>query len=604
MHRAQTTLPNRDRSDFDTLRTMIPYLMSYRGRALFALIFLVAAKLASVGVPFALKAIVDYFEQAPTGSMAVPVTLFLGYGALRLASSAFNELRDALFARVRHGLQRAASLKVLRHLHQQSLRFHLERRTGAVSREIDRGTRGLSSLLNYLVFSVLPIIAEFALVAGILLTGYSPWFTVITFTTVGCYVTATLLITRWRMKFRARMNALDSEAGALAVDGLFHYETVKIFGNEEYELERYGKSMAGWEDAAVKSQTSMSLLNVVQGTIIAIGVTLLMLMTGEGVASGELTIGDLVLVNALLLQLFLPLGFLGIVYSQLQHALSDMARMFELLEQEPEIREMPDAKPLALNQGEVVFSGVEFAYQPDRPILRGVDFRIPAGTKVAVIGPSGCGKSTLVRLLFRFYELGGGRIEIDGQDIRSVTQQSLRAALAIVPQDTVLFNNTLYYNIAYGDPLASKADIERVARMAHLGKFIESLPEGYETMVGERGLKLSGGEKQRVAIARALLKDPPILIFDEATSSLDANSEAAILDALENASADRTTLVIAHRLSTIVDADQILVMDEGQISEAGTHQQLLDTGGLYAALWELQQQAPEEDPTASTDIPD
>lgn len=594
MRRVQTTLPNADRSDLNTLRTMLPYLWSYRGRALVAMIFLIAAKLASVGVPFALKAIVDHFETVPAGGATLPVALFLSYGALRLASSVFNELRDALFARVRHGLQRAASLKVLRHLHQQSLRFHLERRTGAVSREVDRGTRSLSSLLNYMVFSVLPIIAEFALVAGILLTGYSPWFAVITFTTVLFYIAATLAITRWRMKFRARMNALDSEAGALAIDGLFNYETVKIFGNEEYELDRYGQSMAGWEDAAVKSQTSMSLLNVVQGAIIAVGVTLLMLLTGDGVARGELTLGDLVLVNALLLQLFLPLGFLGIVYSQLQHALSDMAQMFQLLDQEPEIRDRPGTQPLALQRGEVVFRGVEFAYQPDRPILRGIDLRIPAGKKVAVIGPSGCGKSTLVRLLFRFYEVTGGSIEIDGQDIRDITQQSLRAALAIVPQDTVLFNNTLYYNIAYGDPRAPRAEIERVARMAHLEEFIASLPDGYETMVGERGLKLSGGEKQRVAIARALLKNPPILIFDEATSSLDAKSEAAILDALAEAAVERTTLVIAHRLSTIIDADQILVMDEGQIREAGTHQQLLDTGGLYADLWELQQQAPEE----------
>jgi ATP-binding cassette subfamily B protein len=591
MYRSHTTLPQARRDDLRTLRGLLPYLWPYRGRALFALASLLLAKLATVGVPLALKAIVDHLEALPQASVvAVPVTLFLAYGALRLASSAFNELRDALFARVRHGAMRQASEKVLRHLHDLSLRYHLERRTGALSRDIERGTRSLSSLLNYLAFSVLPVLAEFALVAVILLRGYDPWYALITFVAVAVYIVSTFTITRWRMPFRARMNALDSQASARAVDGLINYETVKYFGNEAHELDRYGAYLRDWEEAAVRSQTSLSLLNVVQGAVIAVAVTVIMLLAGGGVARGELSLGDLVLVNALLLQLFLPLGFLGIVYSQLQHALSDLEAMLLLLEREPEIRDRPAAPALRLTAGSVRFENVAFAYQPERPILRDVDFTIPAGSKVAVIGPSGAGKSTLARLLFRFYDVTGGRITIDGQDLREVTQASLRAAIGIVPQDTVLFNDTLYYNIAYGDPQAPADAVERAASLAHLDGFIASLPDGYQTVVGERGLKLSGGEKQRVAIARALLKDPPVMVFDEATSSLDSESERVILEALATAAQRRTTLVIAHRLSTVVDADQILVMDGGRITERGRHGELLAADGLYAALWRLQQE--------------
>ncbi len=590
MYRAHTTLPRGEREDLRTLRGLLPYLWPYRGRALLALASLLLAKLATVGVPLALKAIVDHLEGAPQASLTVPATLFLAYGALRLASSAFNELRDALFARVRHGAMRQASERVLHHLHGLSLRYHLERRTGALSRDIERGTRSLSSLLNYLAFSILPVLAEFALVAAILLSGYDPWYALITFAAVAVYVASTFLITRWRMPFRARMNALDSQANARAVDGLINYETVKYFGNEPHELAHYSDYLHDWEEAAVRSQTSLSLLNVVQGAVIAVAVTAVMLLAGHGVARGELSLGDLVLVNALLLQLFLPLGFLGIVYSQLQHALSDLDAMLRLLAREPEIRDRPGAPALRVARGEVRFERVAFGYQPERPILHEVDFTIPAGRKIAVIGPSGAGKSTLARLLFRFYDVNGGRITIDGQDLREVTQASVRAAIGIVPQDTVLFNDTLYYNIAYGDPAAGRAAVEHAARLAHLDRFIASLPDGYETVVGERGLKLSGGEKQRVAIARALLKDPPIMVFDEATSSLDSESERAILTALAEASARRTTLVIAHRLSTVVDADQILVVDGGRITERGTHAALLESGGLYATLWRLQQE--------------
>jgi ATP-binding cassette subfamily B protein len=590
MYRRHTTLPEGERDDLRTLRGLLPYLWPYRGRALLALASLLLAKLATVGVPLALKEIFDHLEGAQEAAVALPVALFLAYGALRLASSAFNELRDALFARVRHGVMRHASEKVLHHLHDLSLRYHLERRTGALSRDIERGTRSLSSLLNYLAFSILPVLAEFALVAAILLSSYDPWYTLITFGAVAVYIVSTFAITRWRMPFRARMNALDSQANARAVDGLINYETVKYFGNERHELSHYADYLHDWEDAAVRSQTSLSLLNVVQGAVIAVAVTAVMLLAGQGVATGELTLGDLVLVNGLLLQLFLPLGFLGIVYSQLQHALSDLDAMLRLLQREPEIRDRPDAPPLRLERGEVRFERVAFGYQPERPILHEVDFTIPAGRKVAVIGPSGAGKSTLARLLFRFYDVTGGRIAIDGQDLRDVTQQSVRAAIGIVPQDTVLFNDTLFYNIAYGDPAAGQDAVERAAQLAHLDGFIASLPDGYDTVVGERGLKLSGGEKQRVAIARALLKDPPIMVFDEATSSLDSESERVILTALAEAAEQRTTLVIAHRLSTVIDADEILVMDGGRIGERGRHAELLATGGLYATLWRLQQE--------------
>ncbi len=593
VHVRYTEPPHGDRRDLENLRRVAPFLWEYRGRVLLALAALVLAKLANVGVPLVLKEIVDRLDLAAPGALALPLALLLGYGALRLAASAFNELRDAVFARVRYRAMRRLSLRLLEHLHRLGLRFHLERRTGAISRDLERGTQSVSSLLNYMVFNILPTAAEFVLVAFILLGRYEARFAVATFATVAVYVAFTLVVTEWRMHFRHTMNALDSEANTHAVDSLINYETVKYFGNERLELARYDGTLARWEDAAVKSQTSMSFLNFGQGAIIAVGVTFVMVFAAQGVVAGTMTLGDLVLVNTMMLQLFMPLNFLGIVYRQLKHALADMDRMFRLLDHEPEIRDAPDARPLEVRRGEIRFEQVDFAYRPDRPILRGVDFRVPAGRKVAVVGPSGAGKSTLVRLLFRFYDVDRGRILIDGQDVREVTQESLRRAIGIVPQDTVLFNDTIYYNILYGRPDASREEVEEAARLAHIHDFILSLPQGYETVVGERGLKLSGGEKQRIAIARVLLKDPPIMVFDEATSSLDSQSEQAILAALREVAARRTTLVIAHRLSTIVDADEILVMDGGRIVERGDHRALLAQGGLYARLWALQQRERE-----------
>jgi len=590
VHVRHTEPPHGDRRDLDNLRRVAPFLWEYRGRVLVALAALVLAKLANVGVPLVLKDIVDRLDVDGPGLLVLPLGLLLGYGALRLAASAFNELRDAVFARVRYRAMRRLSVRLLEHLHRLSLRFHLERRTGAISRDLERGTQSVSSLLNYMVFNILPTAAEFVLVAAILLGRYEARFAVATFATVAVYVAFTLVVTEWRMHFRHTMNALDSEANNRAVDSLINYETVKYFGNERLELARYDETLARWEGAAVKSQTSMSFLNFGQGAIIAAGVTVVMVYAAQGVVAGTMTLGDLVLVNTMMLQLFMPLNFLGIVYRQLKHALADMDRMFRLMEERPEVRDAPDARPLEVRAGEVRFERVDFAYRPDRPILRGVSLTVPPGRKVAVVGPSGAGKSTLVRLLFRFYDVDGGRILIDGQDIRQVTQDSLRSAIGIVPQDTVLFNDTIYYNILYGRPDATREEVERAARLAHIHDFIVSLPQGYETVVGERGLKLSGGEKQRIAIARVLLKDPPIMIFDEATSSLDSQSEQAILAALEDVARRRTTLVIAHRLSTVVDADEIVVLEGGRVVERGDHATLLAREGLYARLWRLQQQ--------------
>ena len=582
--------PHTQRRDLPNLKRMFPFIWAYRGRVLFALVCLVIAKLAMVGVPFVLKGIVDHLDAADRSLLVLPLALLLSYGALRLSSSLFNELRDAVFARVRFHAMRQVSNRVLTHLHQLSLRFHLERRTGGVSRDLERGASSVSSILNYLVFNILPTAAEFLLVALILLGKYQARFSVAIFATVGVYIVFTFLITEWRMHFRHEMNRLDSAANGQAIDSLLNYETVKYFNNEQLERSRYDATMAQWENAAVQSQTSMSLLNFGQGTIIAVGVTLIMIFAGQGVVEGELTLGDLVLVNALMLQLFMPLGFLGIVYRQLKYALADMDLMFKLLDRDTEIKDTENARDLRVTQGEVVFDKVDFAYQSDRQILHGVSFRIPPGQKIAVVGPSGSGKSTLARLLFRFYDIQAGRILIDGQDISQVTQDSLRRAIGIVPQDTVLFNDTILYNIQYARPDASLADVQQAAKLAHIHEFIRSLPQQYETVVGERGLKLSGGEKQRVAIARVILKNPRILIFDEATSNLDSQSEQAILAALHEVAQAHTTLVIAHRLSTIVDADTIYVLRDGRIIESGTHSELLARGGLYAELWALQQE--------------
>ncbi len=605
---AATDRVHSDRRDWHNLRGMLPYLWEFRGRAVLAIACLVLAKLANVGVPLMLKGIVDVFEHPQGGAdaltgaipgpqgpaLVVPLALLLGYGALKLSAALFNELRDVVFARVRYRAMRRLATRVLGHLHLLSLRYHLERQSGAVSRDIERGTRSVSTILNYMVFSVLPVLVEFGLVAAILVTQYAAVFALVTFATVAVYVLFTFAITEWRMDYRHAMNRLDSEANSQAFDSLINYETVKYFGNEGLELKRYDGTLAEWEEMAVKSQTSMSVLNFGQGAIIAVGVTLVMVFAARGVAAGTMTIGDLVLVNAFLLQIFIPLGFLGMVYRQIKYALADMDLAFKLLEREPEIRDKPSAPALVLTAGEVRFEQVDFHYQPERPILHELDFVLAPGQKLAVVGHSGAGKSTLARLLFRFYDVTGGRILIDGQDLRAVTQDSLRRVIGVVPQDTVLFNDTIWYNLAYGRPGASRAEVERAAEMAHIRAFIESLPEGWQTRVGERGLKLSGGEKQRVAIARAMLKGPRILIFDEATSSLDSHTEQAIQKTLAEVSEDHTTLVIAHRLSTVVDADRILVMEAGRVVEQGTHRELLAAQGRYAAMWELQRREREQ----------
>ncbi len=578
------------RGDLKTLATLLPYLWQYKGRVILAMAFLVIAKLASVGVPLVLKDLVDALDPARTALVVLPVGLLLAYGGLRLANVVFSELRDLVFARVTQRAIRRIALQVFEHLHRLSLAFHLERRTGGVSRDIERGSRGIAFLLNFMLFNILPTLAEIALVAGILLAKFDWPFAAVTLGTIFAYIAFTLVVTEWRLRHHRRMNALDSQANARAIDSLLNYETVKYFTNEAFEARRYDAQLAQWEQAALANQRSLSVLNLGQGTIIAVGITWLLFLAADQVAQGAMTLGELVMVNAYLLQLYMPLGFLGFVYREIKQSLADMERMFALLREHTAIPDALDARPLRVSRGEVAFHDVRFGYHPERPILKGVSFTIGAGEKVAVVGPSGAGKSTLARLLFRFYDVDGGRIEIDGQDIRRVTQASLRAAIGVVPQDTVLFNDTLYYNIAYGRPDARREEVIAAARAAHIHEFIESLPDGYDTLVGERGLKLSGGEKQRVAIARALLKDPPIMVFDEATSALDSHTEEAILETLREAARERTTLVIAHRLSTVVDADRILVLRKGRIVEAGTHGALLARGGVYAEMWRLQQQ--------------
>jgi len=577
-----------NRNDLKTIRTLLPYLWEFRGRVALALAFLISAKLANVAVPLILKEIVDGLSQ-PKALLVLPVMLLLAYGVLRFANTLFGELRDAVFAKVTQRAIRRVASKVFGHLHALSLRFHLERQTGGVSRDIERGTRGIGFLLNFMLFNIIPTLVEIGLVAGILLVKYDPWFAGITGITLVLYIAFTLFITEWRMVFRRTMNDSDSKANTRAIDSLLNYETVKYFNNERFESNRYDESLHVWEKAAVRNQTSLAALNAGQSFIIAIGVTALMFLAAHHVQQGTMTIGDLVLVNAFMIQLYLPLHFLGFVYREIKHSLADMEKMFTLLEENAEVKDAPDAPPLEVKGGVIRFEHVEFSYDGKRPILHDLSFEIPAGGKLAVVGASGAGKSTLSRLLFRFYDFNGGRILIDDQDIRAVTQTSLRAAIGIVPQDTVLFNDTIYYNIAYGRPSASHDEVIQAAKHAHIHDFIERLPDKYESTVGERGLKLSGGEKQRVAIARAILKNPQILIFDEATSALDSKSEKAIQAELKEISENRTTLVIAHRLSTIIDADQILVMEHGRIAESGTHRELLAKNGVYAHMWSLQQ---------------
>ena len=578
-----------NRNDWQAISRLLPYLWQFKWRVALSLALLTIAKIANVGVPFALKGIVDALDSEQQTVIYLPILLIFSYGVLRLASSLFSELRDALFATVIFPSVRRIAGKIFDHLHNLSLKFHLQRQTGGISRDIERGTHGIGFLLNFMVFNILPTLVEIAIVTVILLVNYNSIFAIITTGTILLYVTYTLLITEWRMRFRRMMNDMDSKANNRAIDSLLNYETVKYFNNERYELQRYDAILATWEAAAIKNQTSLSLLNIGQGAIIATGLTILMLLAGKEVVAGHLSLGDLVLINAFLLQLYLPLNFLGFVYREIRHSLADMERMFNLLDQPEKITDSAHAAKLNINSGEIEFHHIFFSYNKDREVLSDINFRLPAGKKLAIVGASGSGKSTLVRLLFRFYDPQKGNITIDGTNIRDVKQCSLRQAIGVVPQDTVLFNDTIYHNILYGKPHVDRHAVIAAAKQAYIHDFISRLPKGYDTLVGERGLKLSGGEKQRVAIARTLLKNPQILIFDEATSSLDSRAEKAINLELQAISVDKTTLVIAHRLSTIIDADIILVMDHGKIIERGTHLDLLTKQGHYAAMWALQQ---------------
>jgi len=598
---ARLEAPHSNRRDLENLRKLSSYLWEYRGRVLLALACLIIAKLAVVAVPLVLKEIINALDASTTDSQAlllVPTGLVAAYGALRMLSSLFNELRDALFSRVRFRAMHQLSVRVLEHLHKLSLAYHLERHTGSVSRDLSRGTSSLSSIVNYLVFNIIPTIAEFLLVATILLTNYSSSYLVVVAVTVVIYVFFTVRFSGWRMRFRHEMNRLDSAANGSAIDSLLNYETVKYFNNENLELDTYDKHLGEWADAGVKSQVTMSALNFGQSVLVTIGVTAIMFLAAGDVANGSITIGDIVLINALMLQLFIPLNFLGVVYRSLQYALADMDLVIKLLERQPEILDRKDAAMLQVTEGRIEFRDVSFSYLPERPILHGINFSVEPGSKVAVVGPSGSGKSTISRLLFRFYDIDSGQILIDGQDVREVSQASLRKSLGVVPQDTVMFNNSIAYNLDYAKPGVSEEKINAAIDATNLRTLVDDLPEGLKTVVGERGLKLSGGEKQRVAIARVMIKDPPILVFDEATSSLDTQTEQSIVESLKRAAHQATTLVIAHRLSTIVDADSILVLDKGQIVEQGTHEELLAAGQQYATLWLLQQAEQDDNKSA------
>ncbi|MFZ3125933.1 MAG: ABC transporter ATP-binding protein/permease [Acidovorax sp.] len=594
--------PAQKRSDWATLSRLLPYLWQYKWRVVVAIVFMVGAKAANVGVPVLLKNLVDAMALKPgdpAAVLVVPAGLLLAYGLLRLSTSLFTELRELVFAKATQGAARSIALQTFEHLHALSLRFHLERQTGGMTRDIERGVRGIESLISFTLFNIGATLIEVFMVLSILAVRFDAWFAWITLAALALYITFTVLLTEWRTQFRRQANEFDSAAHSKAVDSLLNYETVKYFNNEGFEARRYDESLQRLRRARLKAQSTLSLLNTGQQLIIATGLVAMLWRATQGVVDGRMTLGDLVMVNAFMIQLYIPLNFLGVIYREIKQSLTDLDKMFTLMDREREVADAPDAQPLVgLAQPTVRFENVQFAYDPARPILKGISFEIPAGKTVAVVGPSGAGKSTLARLLFRFYDIQQGRITMAGQEIRSVTQASLRQAIGIVPQDTVLFNDTVAYNIAYGRPGASQAEIEEVARAARIHDFIASTPKGYATMVGERGLKLSGGEKQRVAIARTLLKNPPVLIFDEATSALDSANERAIQAELQSAARNRTTLLIAHRLSTVVDAHQILVMDAGQIVERGTHSELLALGGRYASMWALQQESPPESPSA------
>jgi ATP-binding cassette subfamily B protein len=591
----------RARTDWTTLRRLAPYLWQYRWRVVAALAFMVGAKLANVGVPLVLKDLVDTMNPRASlqaALLAVPAGLLLGYGLLRLSTSLFTELRELVFSKATQGAARSIALETFRHLHALSLRFHLERQTGGMTRDIERGVRGIESLISYSLYSVVPTLIEVALVLTVLAVKFDAWFAWITLAALAVYIVFTVSVTEWRTQFRREANEFDSAAHTRAVDSLLNYETVKYFNNEAFEARRYDESLERLRKSRLKSQTTLSLLNTGQQLIIAIALVAMLWRATQGVVDGRMTLGDLVMINAFMIQLYIPLNFLGVLYREIKQSLTDLDKMFTLMDKEREVADAPGAPVLSgLHEASVRFEHVNFAYEPARVILHDVSFEIPAGKTVAVVGPSGSGKSTLARLLYRFYDVQGGCIRIAGQDIRQVTQSSLREAIGIVPQDTVLFNDTVEYNIAYGRPGASREQVQEAARAARIHEFIVAMPRGYQTLVGERGLKLSGGEKQRVAIARTLLKNPPVLIFDEATSALDSANERAIQSELKTAAQNKTALVIAHRLSTVVDAHEILVMEAGHIVERGTHQDLLSRGGRYAGMWALQQQEQAETAT-------
>ena len=595
-----TAIPAPAVSDWHTLARLFPYLWEYKWRVVAALSFMVGAKLANVGVPVLLKNLIDQMTPQPTGVqmlLVVPVALLIGYGLLRLSVSAFTELRELIFAKATQGAARTIALQTFQHLHELSLRFHLERQTGGMSRDIERGVRGIESLIAYSLYSIVPTLIEVLLVLSILGIQFDKWYAIITLCALGLYIYFTVTVTEWRTQFRKQVNEFDSSAHTRAIDSLLNYETVKYFGNENFEAKRYDENLDKLRLARIKAQNSLSALNIGQQLIIAVALVTMLWRATQGVVDGNLTLGDLVMINAFMIQLYIPLNFLGVIYREIKQSLTDLDRMFKLLEKEREVADAPNAQQLSLaSPPSVAFEHVDFAYEQNRPILQDVSFTIPAGKTVAIVGPSGSGKSTLARLLFRFYDVQQGVVRIDGHPLNHLTQASVRQAIGIVPQDTVLFNDTVYYNIAYGRPSASREEVEQAARAARIHDFIVSTPLGYQTMVGERGLKLSGGEKQRVAIARTLLKNPFILIFDEATSALDSSNERAIQSELREAANNKTTLVIAHRLSTVVDAHEIIVLDQGVILEQGTHAQLLEAQGRYASMWSMQQSQEEQAP--------